>query len=225
MIYRFPIKTVKDMLLNQIGNNYFKSIEDEALITKHLPKAVERFEKCIEGSTNKYYSRINERGDREPYFDPLHTCQWALFLYFMANTIYKYEDKRKDAARVVCDKIYGQAKTISGSDIYYEVEMPDKFYFDYPLGSHIGRAKFGDEFSFVQGCTVDDKDGKYPVIGKKVTMLAGSKIIGNSYIGNNCIISEGTIIVDENIGDDSIVSGKSPYLTIEPINAKIGGTK
>lgn len=214
MIYRFPIKTVRDMLLNQISSNYFKSIEDEALISKHLPKALERFENCISDCNNKYYSKENDEGIREPYFDPLHTCQWTLFLYFMANTIYKYENEKKEAARVVCDKIYGQAKMMSGCDIYFEVEMPEKFYFDYPLGIHIGRAKYGDAFSFVQGCTVDDKDGKYPVIGENVTMLAGSKIIGSSHIGNNCIISEGTIIVDEDIKDNSVVYGKSPNLTI-----------
>lgn len=215
MIYRFPIKTVRDMLLNQISSNYFKTIEDESLITKHLPKAMERFENCIKDCSNKYYSKENEEGVREPYFDPLHTCQWTLFLYFMANTIYKYEDEKKEAARVVCDKIYGQAKSMSGCDIYFEVEMPEVFYFDHPLGSHLGRAKYGNYFSFIQGCTVDDKDGKYPVIGNNVVMLTGSKIIGDSCIGDNCIISEGTIIVDEDIQSNSIVYGKSPNLTIK----------
>ena len=215
MIFRFPIKTVKDMLLNQISNNYFKSIDDEILITKYLAKAVERFEKCIEGSTNKYYSKVDAEGKREAYFDPLHTCQWPLFLYFMANTIYKYENEKRDSARVVCDKIYGQAKTISGCDIYYEVDMPEKFYFDYPLGSHIGRATYGNGFSFVQGCTVNDKDGIYPVIEDNVMMLAGSRILGNSHIGKNCVISEGTIIIDDDIPENSIVFGKSPNLTIK----------
>lgn len=215
MIYRFSIKTVRDMLLNQISSNYFKSIEDESLISKHLPKALERFENCIKDCDNKYYSKENEEGIREPYFDPLHTCQWTLFLYFMANTIFRFENEKIEAARVVCDKIYGQAKTMSGCDIYFEVEMPEKFYFDYPLGSHIGRATFGNGFSFVQGCTVDDKDGKFPVIGENVVMLAGSKILGNSHVGNSCVISEGTIIVDEDIQDNSIVYGKSPNLIIE----------
>ena len=120
MIYRFPIKTVRDMLLNQISSNYFKSIEDEALISKHFPKAMERFENCIRDCNNKYYSKENDEGIREPYFDPLHTCQWTLFLYFMANTIYKYENEKIEAARVVCDKIYGQSKNMSGCDIYFE---------------------------------------------------------------------------------------------------------
>ena len=133
----------------------------------------------------------------------------------MANTIYKYEDGKIDAARLVCDKIYGPAKTISGCDIYYEVEMPEKFYFDNPIGSYMGRAKYGNGFSFVQGCTVNNVDGIYPVIGKNVQMLTGSKILGKSYIGDNCVINASTLIENEEIPDNSIISGKSPNLVIK----------
>ena len=218
MIYRFPIKTVRDMLLNQIGSNYFKSIEDEALISKHLPKAMERFENCIRDCNNKYYSKENDEGIIEPYFDPLHTCQWTLFLYFMANTIYKYENEKIEAARVVCDKIYGQSKNMSGCDIYFEVEMPEVFFFDHPLGSHLGRAKYGNGFSFLQGCLVEKLDGKAPVIDDNVTMLTGSKIIGDSHVGENSLITEGTIIRNENIPANSVVYGESPNLVIKKRN-------
>lgn len=215
MIYRFPLRNVKDMLLNQIGNNFFKSIDDEKLITKHMPMVLERFENNIMYNDNKYYYRINENGEKEAFFDPLHTCQWLLFLYLTANTIYKYEEKNPEAARIVCDKIYGQSKTVSGCDLYYEVEMPEKFCFDHPTGSFMGRAKYGDGFSFTQGCTVGNNNEIYPIIGKNVTMYTGSTILGNSHIGDNCIISAGALIKDQNVPKNSIVYGKSPELVIK----------
>lgn len=215
MIYRFPLRNVKDMLLNQIGNNFFKSIDDEKLITKHMPMVLERFENNIIYNDNKYYYRINENGEKEAFFDPLHTCQWLLFLYLTANTIYKYEEKNPEAARIVCDKIYGQSKTVSGCDLYYEVEMPEKFCFDHPTGSFMGRAKYGDGFSFTQGCTVGNNNEIYPIIGKNVTMYTGSTILGNSHIGDNCIISAGALIKDQNVPKNSIVYGKSPELVIK----------
>lgn len=215
MIYRFPIRNVKDMLLNQIGNNFFKSIDDEMLITKHFPKVLERLEKNISANDNKYYWKLNDKGEREAYFDPLHTCQWLLFLYLTANTIYKYETDKVEAARVVCDKIYGQSKTVSGCDMYYEVEMPDYFSFDHPVGSFMGRAKYGNHFSFSQGCSVGNYHEKYPVIGEHVEMNAGSKILGNSHIGNDCIITAGALIREQDVPDNSIVFGKSPDLIIE----------
>lgn len=217
MIYRFPLHNVKDMLLNQIGNNFFKSIDDEKLITKHIPKVLERFEKNIQNNSNKYYYKLNEKGEKEAYFDPLHTCQWLLFLYLTANTIYKYENEKKEAARVVCDKIYGQSKTVSGCDLYYEVEMPPVFCFDHPTGSFMGRAQYGNYFSFMQGCTVGNNNENYPVIGENVKMYTGSTILGKSNIGNNCIISAGGMVKDEDIPDNSIVFGKSPNLIIKPI--------
>lgn len=215
MIYRFPLRNVKDMLLNQIGNNFFKSIDDEILITKHMPKVLERFENTISNIDNKYYYKINSAGEKEAFFDPLHTCQWLLFLYLTANTIYKYEDEKKIAARVVCDKIYGHSKTVSGCDLYYEVEMPDIFCFDHPTGSFMGRAKYGNHFSFTQGCTVGNDNEIYPTIGENVKMLAGSKVLGESKIGNNCVIGEGALILNQNVPDDSIVYGKSPNLIIK----------
>lgn len=215
MLYRFPLRNVKDMLLNQIGNNFFKSIDDERLITKHMPMVLDRFEKNIANNSNKYYCKINEKGEIEAFFDPLHTCQWLLFLYLTANTIYKYEDKNLEAARIVCDKIYGQSKTVSGCDLYYEVEMPEIFCFDHPTGSFMGRAKYGDGFSFTQGCTVGNNNEIYPIIGKNVMMHTGSTILGNSHIGDNCIISAGALIKDQDVPDNSIVYGKSPELVIK----------
>lgn len=220
MIYRFPLRNVKDMLLNQIGNNFFKSIDDEMLVTKHFPKILERLEKNISMNNNKYYYKINSEGEREAYFDPLHTCQWLLFLYLTANTIYKYETEKVEGARIVCDKIYGQSKTVSGCDMYYEVDMPEYFSFDHPTGSFMGRAQYGNDFSFSQGCTVGNVDEVYPVIGENVKMRAGSKILGNSHIGNNCIITAGTMIRNQDIPDNSIVYGKSPDLIVESIKEK-----
>jgi len=217
MIYRFPLRNVKDMLLNQISNNYFKSIDDEMLVSKHMPRILERFENNIENNSNKYYSRINEQGEKEAYFDPLHTCQWLLFLYLAANTIYNDEDEKKEAARIVCDKIYGQSKNVSGCDLYYEVNMPEVFSFDHPTGSFIGRAQIGENFNFTQGCTVDNYNDVYPVIGKNVTMRNGSTILGNSHIGDNCIISAGAMIKNQDVPANSIVFGKSPELIIKDI--------
>lgn len=220
MIYRFPLRNVKDMLLNQIGNNFFKSIDDEMLITKHMPLVLDRLEKNIEKNDNKYYSVVNEKGEVEAYFDPLHTCQWLLFLYLTANTIYKNEDEKLEAARIVCDKIYGQSKTVSGCDLYYEVEMPEAFRFDHPTGSFMGRAQYGEGFSFTQGCTVGNNNEIYPSIGKNVTMCTGSTILGNSHIGDNCIIGAGTLVKDEDVPENSIVFGKSPNLIIKKLNRK-----
>lgn len=103
MIYRFPLRDVKDMLLNQIGNNFFKSIDDERLITKHMERTLERLERNISANENKYYWRLNAAGEREAYFDPLHTCHWMLFLYLTANTKHYFpRGKRQSHCSTYC---------------------------------------------------------------------------------------------------------------------------
>jgi serine O-acetyltransferase len=83
----------------------------------------------------------------------------------------------------------------------------------------MGRAKYGNRFFFYQGCTVGGNRNKgileYPVIGENVTMYSDSKIIGNSIIGNNVLISANAYIKNEKIPDNSIVFGQSPNLIIK----------
>ena len=93
--------------------------------------------------------------------------------------------------------------------------MPDIFFFDHPIGSVIGRAKYRDYFSFTQGCTVGQNDGIYPEFGERVVMLSDSKVIGRSVIGDNVVISANAYIKDTVIPSDCIVFGSSPGLVIK----------
>lgn len=166
---------------------------------------IKRIEKCFSAVQNKYY---NDHG--MIIFSPLHTCQYTLFLYYLANTLF-YET----GDRSLCDRIYGLSKIVSGMDMYYEINMPNIFFFDHPVGSVIGRAKYRDYFSFSQGCTVGQNKGIYPEFGEKVIMLSNSKVIGKSKIGDNVIISANTYVKDYDIPNDSIVFGSSPNLMIK----------
>ncbi len=192
--------------------------EDQGFVEKYMPKALCRLEKNFSANENKYYNRINELGDKVAFFDPLHTCQWLIFLYYLANTINKSE--KSIEARELCDKIYGISKMMSGADIYYEVELPDLFRCDHPVGAVIGRGKFGDGFAFIQGCTIGNNKGIYPVIGKNVSMYSNSKILGNCKIGDNVIVSANTYIKDQDVPDNVIVYGTSPNLVFKELKGK-----
>ena len=73
-----------------------------------------------------------------------------MFLYQMAYEIKGVFPENID----LCDKIYGISKSFSSADIYYEVKMPEIWFFDHPQGSVMGRAEYSNFFSFGQGCTV-----------------------------------------------------------------------
>lgn len=212
---RFDIDKIKQILLNQIKNNFFLTIEDEEYIEKYMSKVMTRLEKNFSYNDNKYYSCIDELGNKTTYFDPLHTCHWLIFLYYFANTVFKM-DKTKEA-REFCDKLYAISKMMSGADMFYEVQLPDVFSCDHPVGAVIGRGTFGENFAFIQGCTIGNNKGVYPVIGKNVTMYSNSKIIGNCKIGDNVIVSANSYIKDQDVPDNVIVYGSSPDLVFKEI--------
>lgn len=113
------------------------------------------------------------------------------------------------------EKIYYLNKILHSIDLFYEVELPSIFFFDHPLGSVMGRAKYSDYFSFLQGCTVGNNKGKYPIIGRNVSMLSNSKILGDCHIGNNVILSANSYVIDTDIPDNSIVFGQGRNITIK----------
>lgn len=177
------------------------------VINNNLEKTLDRLEYCFKFNSNKYYSK-----NEEVYFNPFHSGQWAIFLYYLSNTV--FEKNIND--RTISDKIYYLNKMLNGCDIFYETKLPAIYMSDHPVGTVMGRAKFGNYFSFCQGCTVGNNKGIFPVFGEFVTMLSDSKVIGNCNIGDNVIIGANTYIKDEDIASNSIVLGMSPNLIIKP---------
>lgn len=115
----------------------------------------------------------------------------------------------------MCDKIYALNRTLSSADLYYEVELPDFFTFDHPLGAVMGRAEYSDYFEFSQGCTVGNNNGVYPRFGERVFMMSDSKVIGDCEIGSNVIIGANACVKDQDIPSNVLIFGESPNLVIK----------
>lgn len=121
---------------------------------------------------------------------------------------------------MLASKIYYLNKIMNCVDLFYEIELPEKFGAEHPVGSVMGRATYGNDFFFYQGCTVgitNNLDGSYnyPIIGENVCMYPNSCILGKCKIGNNVNIGVGAIIKNEDIPDNSTVFGQSPNLIIK----------
>ena len=158
---------------------------------------------------NKYY-----HNNGETVFNPLHVAQWTMFLYTMANELYKTGNTD------LCDMIYGLSKMASSADIYYRVDMPRIWFFDHPQGSVMGRAEYSDFFTFSQGCTVGNNKGMFPVFGKHVSMFSNSKVLGDCHVGDHVVFAANTYVIDKDIPSYSVVFGTSPNNTIKRITPK-----
>jgi serine O-acetyltransferase len=106
-------------------------------------------------------------------------------------------------------------KALNCVDLFYQIDLPEVFYLEHPMGSILGRAKYGKFLSVSQGVTVGKNKMKTAVLGDFVTLFSQSMVIGECAIGNNVIISAGTIVKDAIIPDNCIVFGTSPNLIIK----------
>lgn len=200
-----PIK----QLFKQLKSFYPLSRQEKKNIKNVFRFAVDDLDVCYKQVKNKYYHK-----DEDSFFSCYHVGQWTMFLYIMSRELYlKYQNVDQ-----LCSKIYGLLKTVSSSDIFYQVSMPKIWFFDHPQGSVLGRADYADFFSFSQGCTVGNNKGKYPRFGEHVSMLSNSKILGDCLIGDHVIVSANCYIKDTNIPSYSIVFGSSPNLVIKPVS-------
>ena len=182
------------LLHKQLSSFFFVNADELAEIDEAREEIDTRFLNLCAHLKNKYYSNTEN-------LTPLHSCQYTMFLYFTANTLFQRRGKRLE----ICDKIYNLSKICSAADLYYEIELPEIFMFDHPVAAVMGRARYGNYFSFSQGCTVGNNHGFYPSFGEFVVMHSNSKVLGKCQIGNNVIISANTYVKDIDIPDNSMV--------------------
>lgn len=202
----------KAQLIHQLNAFYPNAFEwgGEFLIESVYDRVLQRLDDSFSHVKNKYY-----HNDKETIFDPLHVAQWTMFLYTMANEIFKSRD---DGCTDICDRIYGLSKIISSADIYYAIEMPKIWFFDHPQGSVMGRAEYGDFFTFTQCCTVGNNKGLYPHFSEHVSMFSGAKVLGNCHVGDHVIFSANSYIIDQDVPSFSIVFGMGKNVTIKSID-------
>jgi len=199
-------EALSKLVRHQVHNLFMLEESEAAVLVESLPEVLKRVENCFGQSRNKYYWK-----DGEVFFSIYHSGQYCIFLYFLSRQVFLAYPEFRGLA----DKVYYLNKALNGLDLYYEVVMPDVFHLDHPVGSVMGRAKYGENFSFAQLCTVGNNKGVFPVIGNNVKMLSGSKLIGKSTVGNNVIVSANAYVKDADIPGNSLVFGSSPNLVIK----------
>ncbi len=176
----------------------------ESEISQHIDSVFDRMGVCFAAVHNRYFL-VNG----QPCFNHLHSDQYAMFLYFLSNTLY-----REKASVSLCEKIFYLNKMLNGVDVFYSVELPDIFLFSHPLGAILGRASYANYFLVHQGCTVggsrEAKPGEkniYPVFGKYCALYMGAAVLGKCHVGDNCKISAHSLLIDQDLEANKIYIG------------------
>ncbi|MCP5487530.1 MAG: transferase [Verrucomicrobia bacterium] len=195
-----------DLVRLQVANLYRLPDDEKTLLPSAIEYALSRCETCFTSIHNKYYRNANGI----VVFNPLHSAQYCIFLYYLANTL-----GCEMQAPALATKLYCLNKALNAVDIYYEVQLPERFIVEHPVGSVLGRARYSNYLVLQQGCTVGGNQGAYPVLGEYVWLHAQAMVVGNCRIGNNVFVAAGTYIKDCDVPDNTIVFGRSPDLVFK----------
>jgi len=197
-LVNIELKELLDYVCKQL-NQFFPDnniVKAEAL-QNAFDKAIERTTYCFSHIKNKYFNQ-----DNQAVFDYLNGDQYSMFLYFLANSAYKYNLNSS-----ICSKIFLLNKSLFGVDAYYEVELPEVFLFVHPVSTILGRATYSNYFMVFQSCNIGSSNGKNPSFGEYVTLHPGSSVLGNCVIGENSRIGAGALLLDRSIEDNTTYIG------------------
>jgi serine O-acetyltransferase len=198
-------ETLTRFVTNQVNNWFPDSRMRPPILSAFVKKAIKRIEYCFSRVNNKYFF-----DGKTTQFNHLHSDQYAMFLYYLSNTIWQDE---RDVN--LASKVYYLNKALHGLDAFYEAQLPDICLFVHCVGTVLGRAEYQDYFVAYQRVTVGGNNRKYPTLGKGIVMYGNSALIGNSNIGDNCFVSYGTVVVDETVPPNKLVFGRSPEITLK----------
>jgi serine O-acetyltransferase len=152
-----------------------------SLIGLHIDEALERLRICINAV----------RWWRQEEFSYLHSSQYCIYLYYLANTIW-----RNGGDTAACTKLFLLNKALNGIDLFYEIEMPKVFFIGHSVGIVLAKAAYGEKLILYQNSTVGKNHGVAPVLGDGVVMYPNTAIIGRCNVGPGTIISQGTSIIN-----------------------------
>lgn len=172
----------------------------------YIAQALARTDFCFRHVRNKYF-----QNNGHVFFDHLHTDQYAIFLYYLSNSIY-----RENGHLALAQKIYAMNKALHAVDLFYAVELPEVFYLQHPVGTVLGRARYSNYFVAYQRCSIGSNlDGKGPTLEEGVILFGGAAVVGRCHVGRNTWFSMGTMLMDQDVPGNSVVFGHSPDIVIK----------
>ncbi|WP_026035795.1 hypothetical protein [Cupriavidus sp. BIS7] len=176
-------------------------------VARHMDEALHRTDRCISAVRMWAPGRFNY----------LNSSQYCIYLYYLANTIWRHECDANVPTRLFCLN-----KALNAIDLFYEIEMPEVFFIGHSVGIVLAKATYGNYFVLYQNSTVGKNHGIAPVIGDGVVMYPNTAIIGRSNVGANTILSQGTGVINRDTPGNCVAyPGESGSLVFKTVKRAV----
>ncbi|HXW51021.1 MAG TPA: hypothetical protein VEJ41_03430 [Candidatus Acidoferrales bacterium] len=176
-------------------------------ISRILPIALERTERCFARIALPHYR--DERG--EATFDHLHGDQFAMFLYFAANTAWsRFEDV------ALAKKLTLLNRDRHALLVMYDTLLPDIFAIPHTVGTVIGKGSYADYTVFCHNVTTTNDGLDAFSVGEGVIFFPGAFAGGRCRIGDGAVLTANSTVSYEDVPPNTMVRGSSPHLETWP---------
>jgi serine O-acetyltransferase len=194
-------EALRDYLADQINHFFPDHVRDvREVIGRDLDEALDRFGPCANAA----------RMWTPEEFYYLHSEQNTVFLYLLANTIW-----RNRANENICTKLFYLNKALNGFSCFYDTVLPDIFFVGHSPGIVLMRTTYANYFAVYQNCTVGQSNGKAPVMEEGVLMYPGSAILGCSRIRRGTVVAQGASVIDHDTPGNCIAFSDGPNLVFK----------
>ena len=175
----------------------------KAAALAHIDEALQRMHVCINACAPW----------RPDEFNVLQSSQHTIFLYFLANTIW-----RRSGDTAAATRLFLINKAFNGIDLFYEIAMPEVFYIGHSVGIVLAKAAYGNFLVLYQGSTVGRHKDQIPVIGDRVVLYPHTAVVGRAVVEDDCVLSQGTRVINRRVPKGSMVfaGDKAGELTLRP---------
>ena len=189
-------------LVRQLDNFFPDDAPVHDALDAHLDAALRRLERCINAV------RLWRGGE----FDALHSSQYAIFLYYLSNTLWRAGGDVR-----VCTKLFLLNKALNGIDCFYEIALPEVFFIGHSVGIVLAKASYGEHLVLYQNATVGKNHGVAPVLEAGVVLYPHSAVIGRCLVRAGSVIAQGVSVVNRDTDGDCLVfQGQGGDLSFKP---------
>jgi len=168
----------------------------------HFDEALRRLSVCIDACSPW----------RPGEFNVLQSSQHTIFLYYLANTIW-----RRSAETAAPTRLFLMNKAFNGIDLFYEIAMPQVFYIGHSVGIVLAKANYGNHLVLYQGVTIGRHKDQIPRIGDRDVLYPGSAVVAGAVIEDDVVLSQGVRVIGRQVSKGQMVfAGAAGELTFRP---------
>ncbi len=198
-----PKEQLRAYVDHLVANNFPDAVRSD--LNGTFDAALERLEHC--------FSHVALRGYRDEHgatFNHLHGDQFATFLYFLSNALWRSGDSP------TANKISLLNRMRHGIVIMPDTILPDVFCIPHTVGTVIGKGTYGDYLVVCQNVTIANDITTVLTFGKGIILFPGVFIVGTGTIGSGSIVTANSTVAYAEVPPNSMVRGMSPNLEIWP---------